>query len=123
MIKKYETFDDLVLSYAELFSELTNSQGDMAPQVFNALVDSCFKMYNSDLKLFMKNNNYKQAIKEAKFSSSLLSQKWKGRIREQVYVLYPDLRPPLKKKKLTLREKISSWKNTRNLKRQQSNKV
>ena len=110
MIKVYETFDELVLSYAELFSALSNCQDEVAPQVFNALVDSCFKMYNADLKLFMKKNNYKQAFKEAKFSSILHSQKWKGRLREQVYLLHPELRPSLKKNKISLKERFDNWK-------------
>lgn len=119
MIKIYENFEELVLSYAELFSSLTDVQADLAPQVFNSLVDSCFKMYNNDLRLFLVRNNYKQSINEAKFSSSLFRKNWKSRLRENIYFLNPDLKPPAKKKKLSFKEKIKARKEAKKLRKLQ----
>lgn len=96
MIKKFDFIDDLLISYNELFVTLSESQGDMSPQIFNNIIDSAFDFMKLDIKLFKKQNNYRQAIKEAKLNCSLFTRNWKNRFKENFYVNNPALRPPEK---------------------------
>lgn len=82
MIKKYEDFSDLVMNYADMFSGLSECQDAMCPKIFNKLVDSVFKAFNNDLKLYNVENNYRQAIKEEKKLSYLKAKKWKVRVKQ-----------------------------------------